>query len=99
LKLINPCVRAGFDALVYDFNVDERRALEMIRHGPADYAAFYDGHAGSTLLRSWAPPAMPPESVPGCLLDLAERLDRQSPSSSAAASAVGHTARFTPGWS
>jgi hypothetical protein len=41
--------RAGFDAIVYDFNVDERRALEMIRHGPADYAAFYGGHAGSTL--------------------------------------------------
>ena len=29
--------------------VDERRALEMIRHGRADYAAFYGGHAGSTL--------------------------------------------------
>ena len=41
--------RTGFDALVYDFNVDERRALEMIRHGRADYAAFYGGHAGSSL--------------------------------------------------
>jgi streptogramin lyase len=41
--------RTGFEALVYNFNVDERRALEMIRHGRADYAAFYDGHAGSTL--------------------------------------------------
>lgn len=41
--------RAGFAAIVYDFNVDERRALEMIRHGRADYAAFYGGHAGSTL--------------------------------------------------
>lgn len=39
----------GFDALVYQFNVDERRALGMIRHGRADYAAFYGGHAGSTL--------------------------------------------------
>jgi hypothetical protein len=41
--------RAGFAAIVYDFNVDERQALEMIRHGRADYAAFYGGHAGSTL--------------------------------------------------
>lgn len=41
--------RAGFAAIVYDFNVDARRALEMIRHGRADYAAFYGGHAGSTL--------------------------------------------------
>ena len=41
--------RTGFAAIVYDFNVDERRALDMIRHGRADYAAFYDGHAGSTL--------------------------------------------------
>jgi DNA-binding SARP family transcriptional activator len=41
--------RAGFAAIVYDFNVDERQALEMIRHGRADYAAFYGGRAGSTL--------------------------------------------------
>jgi DNA-binding SARP family transcriptional activator/streptogramin lyase len=41
--------RAGFAAIVYDFNVDERRALEMIRHGRADYTAFYGGHADSTL--------------------------------------------------
>jgi DNA-binding SARP family transcriptional activator/streptogramin lyase len=41
--------RTGFAAIVYDFNVDGRRALEMIRHGRADYAAFYGGHAGSTL--------------------------------------------------
>jgi len=41
--------RAGFAAIVYDFNVDERQALEMIRHGRADYAAFYSRHAGSTL--------------------------------------------------
>jgi hypothetical protein len=41
--------RTGFEAIVYDFNVDGRQALDMIRHGRADYAAFYGGHAGSTL--------------------------------------------------
>jgi DNA-binding SARP family transcriptional activator/streptogramin lyase len=41
--------RTGFDALVYNFNVDERRALEMIRHGRADYAAVYDAGDASAL--------------------------------------------------
>jgi hypothetical protein len=40
---------AGFDAFVYEFNVDERRALDMIRHGQADYAAFYGSHLRSQL--------------------------------------------------
>jgi ABC-type oligopeptide transport system substrate-binding subunit len=31
----------GFDAFVYTFNVDARRALDMVRRGRADYAAFY----------------------------------------------------------
>jgi DNA-binding SARP family transcriptional activator len=38
-----------FSAFIYNFNVDARRALDMIRHGRADYAAFYGGGAGSTL--------------------------------------------------
>lgn len=41
--------RAGFDAFVYNLNVNARRALEMIRRGRADYAAFYSGDASSTL--------------------------------------------------
>jgi DNA-binding SARP family transcriptional activator/streptogramin lyase len=41
--------RDRFGAFVYDFNVDGRRGLDMIRHGRADYAAFYGGHDGSTL--------------------------------------------------
>ncbi len=38
---------AGFDAVVYRFNVDPRRALDMVRDGRADYAAFYDREAAS----------------------------------------------------
>jgi DNA-binding SARP family transcriptional activator/streptogramin lyase len=41
--------RTGFDAFVYDFNIDGRRALEMLRHGRAVDAPVYGGHAGSTL--------------------------------------------------
>jgi len=47
--------RAGFDAFVYDFNVDGRRALDMIRHGRADYAAFYGAHPGATLAAQLGP--------------------------------------------
>jgi DNA-binding SARP family transcriptional activator len=39
--------RAGFDAFVYEFNVEQRRALDLLRHGRADYAAFYGHDAGS----------------------------------------------------
>jgi hypothetical protein len=38
----------GFDAFVYEFNVEQRRALDIIRHGRADYAAFYGRDAAST---------------------------------------------------
>jgi DNA-binding SARP family transcriptional activator len=41
--------RAGFDAFVYQFDVEQRTALDMIRHGRADYAAFYKHDAASTL--------------------------------------------------
>ncbi len=41
--------RGGFAAFVYEFNVDERRALDMIRRGQADYAAFYGSDLRSTL--------------------------------------------------
>lgn len=35
--------RDRFSAFVYDFNVDERRAFDLIQRGHADYAGFY-GH-------------------------------------------------------
>ena len=38
---------AGFDAFVYELNVEQRRALDLIRHGRADYAAFYGHDAAS----------------------------------------------------
>jgi DNA-binding SARP family transcriptional activator len=45
--------RDQFSAFVYDFNIDERRALDLIRRGRADYAAFYGrdvrGSLGSQL--------------------------------------------------
>jgi DNA-binding SARP family transcriptional activator/streptogramin lyase len=41
--------RGGFNAFVYTFDVDERRALGMIRHGRADYAAFSGSHDWSAL--------------------------------------------------
>ncbi len=41
--------RVGFDAFVYTLGVDGRRALSMIRHGRADYAAVYDAHDASAL--------------------------------------------------
>jgi DNA-binding SARP family transcriptional activator/streptogramin lyase len=37
--------RDRFSAFIYEFNIDERRALGMIRHGRADYTAFYDHDA------------------------------------------------------
>ena len=37
----------GFDAFVYEFNVEPRQALNLIRHGRADYAAFYGHDAAS----------------------------------------------------
>jgi hypothetical protein len=37
----------GFDAFVYEFNVEQRQALNLIRHGRADYAAFYGHDAAS----------------------------------------------------
>jgi DNA-binding SARP family transcriptional activator/streptogramin lyase len=33
--------RAVFGAFVYEFNVDERQAIDMVEHDQADYAAFY----------------------------------------------------------
>lgn len=38
--------RDRFSAFVYRFGVDEQRAVELIRHGRVDYAAFY-GHDAS----------------------------------------------------
>ena len=41
--------RGGFDAFIYEFNVDERRAIDMIEHGQADYAAFYGDDSQAVL--------------------------------------------------
>jgi ABC-type transport system substrate-binding protein len=41
--------RGKFEAFVYNFNVDPRRALEAIRRGQADYAAFYDDEVAASL--------------------------------------------------
>jgi DNA-binding SARP family transcriptional activator/streptogramin lyase len=41
--------RTGFDAFAYTFGVDARRALGLIRHGGADYAAVYDAGDASAL--------------------------------------------------
>jgi ABC-type oligopeptide transport system substrate-binding subunit len=43
--------RASFEAFVYEFNVDEQRAIEMIKHGQADYAAFYGDDSRAALAR------------------------------------------------
>jgi hypothetical protein len=44
-----PRPEGRFSAFVYRFDIDERHALELIRHGRADYAAFY-GHDASPRL-------------------------------------------------
>jgi DNA-binding SARP family transcriptional activator/streptogramin lyase len=41
--------RGKFEAFVYNFDVDPRRALEAIRRGQADYAAFYDDEIAASL--------------------------------------------------
>ena len=42
--------RDRFGAFVYDLNIDERRALDLIRHGRADYAAIYRYDPRSALI-------------------------------------------------
>ena len=63
---------AGFDAFVYELNVEQRRALDLIRHGRADYAAFYGHDAAS------APVAQ--LGAAGDALGIQFRLSRPGPS-------------------
>jgi ABC-type transport system substrate-binding protein len=41
--------RSRYSAFVYRFDVEERRALDLLRHGRIDYAAFYRDSASPSL--------------------------------------------------